>query len=363
MTAAAERQGRIDVRGIAIAVLVPAVAIALALLLGGIVVVIAGADPGAAYAELLRGAIGTPSNLSATISRSIPIVITGLGLGFAFRAGAFNIGGEGQMIAGALASAVVGVTFAGLPWPILLVLVVVAGCVAGALLAWLPGWWQVRFEVPLLITTLLLNYIAALFAAYVVTYPLRDVAAGGLAETKMIPDSIQLPFLFGEPRLHWGIFVALLLPLAIAWFQPRTVLGYVMRITGLNPRFAEYGGVNMPRTILTTMAISGAICGLAGAVQVLGVTYRYVDGTITSAGYAWSGFTAALLALSNPIYTVIGGVFLGALDVGAAGMERRTSVPLQLVDVVKAAIILMIAVRLAISIGLRRFLRVPSSAE
>ena len=177
----------------------------------------------------------------------------------------------------------------------------------------------------------------------------------------MIPASIQLPYLFDESRLHIGLFVALLLPLGVAWFQRRTVLGYVMRITGLNPRFAEYGGVNMPRTILTTMFLSGAICGLAGAIQVLGVNYRYIDGTITSAGYAWSGFTAALLALANPLYTIVGGVFLGALDVGAAGMERRTSVPLQLVDVVKAAIILMVAVRLTIAIGLRRALRARPS--
>jgi simple sugar transport system permease protein len=358
-----ERASRFDARGIAVAVLVPVVAIVLALAIGGIVVLIAGADPTTAYVELFRGAVGTPGNLSATIARSVPIVITGIGMGFAFRAGAFNIGGEGQMIMGALAGAVAGVTFASLPWPILLVLVVVIGSLAGGATALLPAWWQVRFQVPLLITTLLLNYIAALLAAYIVTYPLRDLAAGGLAETKMIPESIQLPFLFGEPRLHWGLFVALLLPLGVAWFQRRTVMGYVMRVTGFNPKFAEYGGVNMPRTVLSTMVISGAICGLAGVVQVLGVNYRYVDGTITSAGYAWSGFTAALLALANPLYTVVGGVFLGALDVGAAGMERHTSVPLQLVDVVKASIILMIAVRLAISIGLRRLLRVPPAAE
>jgi simple sugar transport system permease protein len=284
-------------------------------------------------------------------------------MGFAFRAGIFNIGGEGQMILGALAGAVVGTTLPGLPWPLLIVLVVAAGCLAGGAYAVLPGWWQVRFAVPLLITTLLLNYIATLFAAYLVTYPLRDVAAGGLAETKMIPASIQLPYLFDESRLHIGLFIALLLPLGVAWFQRRTVLGYVMRITGLNPRFAEYGGVNMPRTILTTMFISGALCGLAGVVQVLGVNYRFVDGTINSAGYAWSGFAAALLALGNPIYTVIAGVFLGALDVGAAGMARRTSVPLQLVDVVQASIILMVAVRVTIAGGLRRLLGVAADAS
>ena len=365
MTAVAPtEQGRsVDVRAVAVAILVPIVAILLALAIGGIVIVAAGADPLTAYIELFRGAVGSPGNIAATISRSIPIVITGVGMGFAFRAGIFNIGGEGQMIAGALAAAVVGTTFAGLPWPLLILLVIAAGCLAGGALALLPGWWQVRFAVPLLITTLLLNYIANLFAAYVVTYPLRDLAAGGLAETKMIPTSIQLPYLFNESRLHIGLFVAILLPLGVFWFQRRTVLGYVMRVTGLNPRFAEYGGVNMPRTILTTMFISGAICGLAGVVQVLGVNYRYVDNTITSAGYAWSGFAAALLSGGNPLYTVFAGVFLGALDVGAAGMERRTSVPLQLVDVVQAAIIMMVAIRLAISGGLRRLLRVAPDAS
>src|SRR4029078_796747 len=125
------------------------------------------------------------------------------------------------------------------------------------------------------------------------------------------------------------------LPLAVFWFQRRTVMGYVMRITGFNPKFAEYGGVNMPRTVLSTMVISGAIFGLAGVVLVLGVNYRYVDGTITSAGYAWSGVAAAVVELATPLYPGLRGVFLAAHDVGAAGMERRTSVPLQLVDVVK----------------------------
>ena len=197
-----------------------------------IVVIIAGGRPLAAYVELFRGAVGTPSNLSATIARSVPIVITGLGMGFAFRAGAFNLGGEGQMILGALTTAVVGVTFGACPGR-LLVLVVAAGCIAGGALACLPGWSQVRFDVPLLITTLLLNYVAALFAAYLVTYPLRDLAAGGLAETVMIPGASSCPTC-SAGRLHVGLLVALVLPLAVWWFQRRTVLGYEMRMTGFN---------------------------------------------------------------------------------------------------------------------------------
>ena len=348
---------RFDARALVIRILVPIVAIALALLIGAVAVIAAGDSPVTAYVELFRGAVGTPGNLAATISRSVPIIVTGIGMGLAFRAGIFNIGGEGQMIFGALAAAVTGNALSALPWPLLILAVVAAGCVAGGLWAMLAGWWQVRFLVPLLITTLLLNYVANLLAAYLVTYPLRDVGAGGLAETVKIPESIQLPYLFDDTRLHVGLLVIVVLPLVVFWLQRRTVLGYAMRMSGFNPRVAEYGGINMGRTVLITTFLSGAICGLAGVIQVLGVNFRYVDGTITTAGYAWSGFTASLLALGNPIYTVFGGLFLGALEVGAAGMERRTDVPLQLVDVVQASIILMIAIRVAIGHGLRRVLR------
>ena len=157
-------------------------------MIGGLVVMLAGATRGRVHRARSAAPSGRPATSSATIARSVPIVITGLGMGFAFRAGAFNIGGEGQMILGALAAAVVGervrrpaVADPARPRRRSRAARPAARC------AWLPGWWQVRFAVPLLITTLLLNYIAALFAAYLVTYPLRDVAAGGLAETKMIP--------------------------------------------------------------------------------------------------------------------------------------------------------------------------------
>ena len=201
----------------------------------------------------------------------------------------------------------------------------------------LPGWWQVRFEVPLLITTLLLNYIAALFAAYLVTYPLRDLAAGGLAETKMIPESIQLPWLFGEPRLHIGLFVALLLPLGVWWFQRRTVLGYVMRMTGFNPRFARV------RRREHAAGRSSRRCSSAArsaASPASSSSWASITATSTarsrSAGYAWSGFTAALLALANPLYTVDRRRVPGRARRGCGrAWSAGPSVPLQLVDVVQ----------------------------
>ena len=195
----------------------------------------------------------------------------------------------------------------------------------GALWAVLPGWWEARLRVPLVVTTLLLNYVAALFATYIAAYPLRDRSGGStLAQTAEVPTAIQLPIVVSGTPLHAGVFVAVLLPIALLWLLSRTSLGYVMRMTGLNRDFAEAGGVPMQRTIVTTMALSGAICGLAGALLVLGQTYRYLDGSIVGPGIAWTGLTAGMLAAFNPIFTVVAGFFLSALQVGGSGLQLST---------------------------------------
>ena len=155
-----------------------------------------GRVPDRGLRQLLTGAVGSQAALSATLARSVPIVIVGVGLAIAFRAGCFNLGAEGQMILGALVVALLASSLGDLPGPVLILVAAVGGCVAGALWAIGPAWLQTRFEVPLLITTLLLNYVAAYFAAYLVSYPFRDVtASGALAQTVMIPEAAQLPFL------------------------------------------------------------------------------------------------------------------------------------------------------------------------
>jgi simple sugar transport system permease protein len=140
----------------------------------------------------------------------------------------------------------------------------------------------------------------------------------------------------------------------VLWLQRRSVIGYEMRMTGANAAFAEYGGVNVGRTTTLAMALSGAICGLGGALLVTGLNHRFVDATINGSGYAWTGFIAALLAVADPVLTVVAGLFLAALEVGAAGMARNTDVPLQLIDVVQAAIIFVVAVRVTLRTALAR---------
>jgi general nucleoside transport system permease protein len=330
-------------------------AVAVALAVGALFVLLAAGSPAAAYQALWDGSVGSVDSLAQSATTAIPIVVVGLGMGLAFRVGLFNLGGEGQMILGALVTAVVGHALASLPGAVTFVAAVVAGCVAGALWAIVPALWEVFLRVPLVVTTLLLNYVAALLATYLAAYPLRDETGGStLAQTAEIPASMQLPIIVTDTPLHAGVVVALVAPFAVLWLLQRTSLGYTMRMTGLNRDFAEAGGVPMRRTIVTTMGLSGALCALAGALLVMGQTYRYLDDSIVSPQTAWSGLAAAMLAAFNPLATLVGGFFLAALQTGGTGLQLATDVPLQLVNVIQAVIIAMVAVRLWIG---RRVLR------
>jgi general nucleoside transport system permease protein len=348
---------RLSARGIAAGIAIPLVAIGLAMLIGAAAILVAGEDVLSAYGALVAGAVGSPQNIAATIIRSIPIVVAGVGIALALRAGALNLGGEGQMILGALASAVSVIVLPAMPSAVPLIVALVVGCLAGAAWAFLPAVLDVRLGVPMLITTLLLNYIGALFAAWVVTYPMRDVSAGGVAQTALVPEGAWLAGIPGT-RLHVGFVAIILLPLAVRWLFSRTVAGFEFRMVGHNRLFADYGGIPAGRRVLEATLLSGAICGLAGALVVLGTSHRYTEGVITGAGWAWSAFTAAILTGANPLLTAVAGVFLAGLEVGATGMARSTEVPLQLVDVVQATIILVVAIRVAIRMRVRRALRV-----
>jgi general nucleoside transport system permease protein len=275
-------------------------------------------------------------------------------MGLAFRVGLFNLGGEGQMVLGALATAVVAHALDGAPAIVVIVAAFVAGALAGGAWGALPGWWEARFRVPLVVTTLLLNYVAALFAAYISLYPLRDKTGGStVAQTAPVPEGAQLPIVVSGTPLHLGVVAVVVLPLAVAWLLSRTSLGYAMRMTGLNRGFAEAGGIPMRRTVVSTMALSGALCGIAGTLLVLGATFRYVDNSVVGPGTAWSGLTAGMLAAFNPVLTAVAGAFLAALQTGGTGLQLRTNVPLQLVNVIQAVIILMVAIRLVLGRALR----------
>jgi simple sugar transport system permease protein len=332
----------------------PALAILGALLIGALLMLLAGHNPLEAYRAMLLGAVAGSNyvNLGSTLARAGPIVGMGLAAAVAFRAGFFNLGGEGQLVLGALSAALIAL-YVPVPLPLRLLLVILGAMLVGGLCAWLPTWAQFRFNVPLLISTLLLNYPARFFASYVAVHIVRDVASG-MPQTHMIPDGLRFPLLMRGAQLHAGLFITLAAVLLAAYVIERTVPGYELRMTGLNPSFARYGGVRLRRMGAAVMLASGAIAGLVGAIEVLGVNYRYIDDALTSPQFAWVGLMAALLSGSSPLGVLIAGLFFSAIVTGGSGMERVTEVPRELSRMLQAIIILLIAARGSFRLGERQ---------
>ena len=320
----------------------PLIAILGAMLIGAVIMVMTGHNPLQAYWAMLEGAVGG-QNLAATLSRAAPIVGMGLTAAVAFRAGFFNLGGEGQLVLGGLTAALVAI-YLPLPGLLLLPVAFLAGAVVAGLYAWLAAFFQFRFNVPLLISTLLMNYPARFFASYLVTHPFRDVPSG-MPQTYLVPSTIKLPPLSQDGRLHAGIFITLGLVLLAAFVVNRTVIGYEIRMAGLNANFVRYGGVNLRRLGYRVMFASGAIAGIVGAIEVLGVHQRFIDDALTSPLYAWVGLMTALLSGSNPLGVLVAGLFFSAVQTGGFALERATEVPRELSRVLQALIILLVAAR------------------
>ncbi|MEM7355991.1 MAG: ABC transporter permease, partial [Acidobacteriota bacterium] len=318
------------------------VAIASALAAGALLMLATGHDPIAAYRAMVDGALGGRgfANLLATLARAVPIVGMGLAAAIALRGGFLNLGGEGQLVLGGVAAALVAL-YAPLPAILLLPATLLGGALAGSAWAYLATVLERRFHVALLIGTLLLNYPARYLASYLASHPLRDVASG-MAQTFRVPAAIELPQMAGG-RLHAGAFLILALVLASHWILRRTRVGYELRMTGLNPRFARYGGVDTRRLGRRAMLTSGAIAGLVGSLEVLGTHHRFIDGALTGPLYAWTGLMAALLAGSSPLGVLAAGLFFAGVHTGGFGMERGADVPRELSRVLQALMILLIA--------------------
>ncbi|MCC5778344.1 ABC transporter permease [Nitratireductor sp. B36] len=305
-----------------------------------------GAPVGEALSGFWNGAFGGRRNayLMATLSRSALIVGMALSVMLSFRAGLFNIGGEGQLVAGGLVAALVAVL---MPGPPLLVLVVaiLAAMLAGALWALLAGVLQLFMGVPLLVGSLLLNYPIRYIASYLVAHPYRDVQSG-MVQSHLVPQETWFAY-FPGTRLDIGIlFTAVAAAFALI-YSYRTVHGYHTRLNGLSPDFARTVGLPVRRLTLQTLALSGAIAGMVGAIAVFGIHHRYIDGMLVQPLYAWTGIIAVLLVGMVPWAVPISGFFFAAVQTGAAGIERAAGVPKEIALVVQAVIILFVASRVS----------------
>ncbi len=326
-------------------VLAPLVAVLAGLAIGSIIILLQGQSLLVAYASLLRGAFGDSLAITSTLTLAAPIVITGVGTALAFKSGLFNLGGEGQLVLGALVAALVPI-YLPLPPVAVQVVSIAAGILAGACWAGLAGMLEARYRVSLLIVTLLQNYIAVFFAAYLASGPLRDRSGqGAMDQTREIVASAQLGNFLPGIQLHSGLLLGVLAVVVAALFLARTVKGFELRMMGYNPLFARYSGINAARQTVLAMLLSGGVIGLAGAIETLGVYHRFIAGALTDPQYAWTGLVAALMANSNPWGTLVAGVLLAALQTGASGMELDTGIPYQLSSIIQAVIIIFVAAR------------------
>jgi general nucleoside transport system permease protein len=312
----------------------------------------AGLDVSTAGRAMLEGSIGSRYAIfSATLVRSVPLILTGLAVAWAFNAGVFNIGVEGQFLVGAAASTAVVLRgpSGGLMTTALAML---AGAAAGAAWAAIAAWLRVKFQVLEVISTIMLNFVAIQLVAYLVHGPLGD-PNGIYPQSPSLPSSTWLPVIVPGTRLHAGFAMAVV-ACAVAWYvRAHMSSGFRLRLVGANPNAAWIaGGVSVNRVTVGAFLISGAIGGLAGAVEVSGVTYALYESI--SPGYGYTAIAIALLANLNPAGVIAAGIGFGAIEAGAASMQRDASVPASIVSIIEAILILLLAAtRLRVLAGQR----------
>jgi simple sugar transport system permease protein len=345
---------------LAVAGLRPVLVVGVALLLGMAIILYTGEDPFPAYENLLIEPFRSWDSFSAVLFYAIPLTITGLAATVSFRASIFNLGGEGQLQLGALATAALAVAWSGLPGVLLLPLVILAGGLAGAAFAAIPAALRAYLGATELVSTIMLNYVAIAIVNYAVSPggPLAGAHVVGAA-TSAIPGAIQLPTIGGS-QFHWGFLAALIGVIAVFILLYRTTAGYEIRMAGYNPSFARFGGVAVPRVIMTAMLISGALAGIAGAIQVLGFEHQYSTDFL-GPQWGFTGVTVALLARLEPIGVLVAAILYALLNEGAQLIENNTNVDHNIILVVQGLIILLVTVQVPLG-WIRRRLPVRGAA-
>jgi simple sugar transport system permease protein len=327
----------------------PFAAIASTLILASVFVAWAGAPVAATYTHIFEGAFGSRFAWSETLTRATPLILTGLAVAVAFRARLYNIGAEGQLYAGALAAVAVHAMHAGtgleLPSPVVFAAMLAAAMLAGGLLLVVPALLRTRLGVDEVVTTLLLNFIVLLFVSMMLDGPMKDPTAMGWPQSAALPDELQLGKLIERTRVHTGLLWALGLAAALWALMRYSTFGFAVRAVGANARAAAFAGVPVERTVIAVALLSGALAGLAGAIEVAGRTgYVTLD---MSPGYGYSGIVIAMLAGLNPLAVVLAAVFVAGVLVGADSMSRAVAVPTYIADVIVAIALLSMLVATA----------------
>jgi len=326
------------------------IAILLAFGIGALLIKISGFSVIKAYSSLWDGAFGNMYSISQTLLNTIPLIFTGLAVAIGFKAGLFNIGGEGQMVVGAFASAIVAIALKSLPGIILIPAAFLAGGLAGSAWSFIPGYLKTKTGAHEVVTSIMMNYVGILGASYLLLKYFKE--DGPIPQTEFIPEAARLTELIEYSRLTTAIFIALAVVIITAIFFKKTKLGYKIQVVGQNPSAAEYAGINSNRMMLFSMQMSGFVAGLAGSTIVMGVLHRFI--TNFSPGYGFTGIAVAVLGRNKPIGVLFAALLFGALQTGGLTMQLFAKIPMDLMVVIQGLVILFVAAPVLIKKMLRR---------
>ena len=338
------RRFSIDWQEVAFQAAMPILAMVAALLLGAVMLVLLKVNPLQAYATMVRGVFGSRSGFTQSLVKATPLLLVGLGICIAFRASIINIGGEGQIILGAVMGTWFALTFRTWPGWLLLPLTLVVGFIAGAVWGFVPGILKARLAVNEILSTVMMNVIALQLMNLLVRGPLIDpagITAGTyLAQSERLPEQTWLPRLVPQTLLHAGALIAVVLAIAVYIFLWRTTIGYRIRAVGLNPDASRYAGIPVPFYQALSLTLAGGFAGLAGVIEVLGVQHRLLEGI--TGGYGFSGIVAALFGGLHPLGLIPASWLFGSLLVGADMMQRAVQVPSALISTILGLVVLFV---------------------
>jgi len=315
-----------------------------ALLIGGVFILLAKSDPIQAYRVMLTGPFSSSFGITEVLVRTTPLLLTGLGIIISFRSGVLNIGGEGQILVGAIASAGMALTFPNLPMLILFPLTLLSGALAGGVWGGIAGVLKAKLNVNEILSTVMLNQIAAqlylLLIRGILIDPQEITYGTGVPQTALMPESVWMTRLIPGARFNTGFILALVLAVLVYYLLMHTTIGYRLRAVDAGPAAARYAGINVPFYMSLSMVLAGALAGLAGTVEVLGVHHRALEDI--SSGYGFSAIVAALFGRLHPIGIIPASMLFGALILGADMMQRAVNIPAAIVLVIQGFVILFV---------------------
>lgn len=316
-------------------------AVILAVICGFIIILLTSEEPTQAISSFLFGPFSNAFNVSTMINKAIPLIFTGLALAVVFQTNVFSMGAEGQLYVGGFVGALSAIYIPGLPAWIHIPLILVCATFGGALFGAIPGTLKARWNANEVVTTLMLNYVAIIMTSYLVNNIFKDPESGGYARMPYFDDSLLLKKISSTFPVHYGIFIAIAAVVIVYLLLFKTKIGYELRLVGKNDKFARYGGIKTKRVIVISVMISGALAGLAGIVELMGIHGTYKDNFSDELGF--DGIIIALLARNHPLAVLLSALFYAYLQVGGQMMQAESDVSRELADIIQVLLVLFVS--------------------